>query len=155
MISWLPLLTHGIECNCISQADCVRRMSKRTTQWLNLSEITTSHYITLQRLPLCQRTYGCFRHFYIDTLQISLVKWGRDPESLYFIAVYSLWKKVNMSGIRWAMGSGKTSESDWQTERQMEREGGGETKPCNANFLTFKLDHTVQHDEGVWKPIKN
>lgn len=39
--------------------------------------------------------------------------------------------------------------TDRQRGRWREKERG------NANFLTFKLDHTVQRDEGVWKPIKN
>lgn len=42
------------------------------------------------------------------------------------------------------------TERGKMTDRQMDR--GGE-KGGNASFLTFKLDHTVQHDEGVWKPI--
>lgn len=55
MISWFPPLTHGIECNCISRADWVHRMSKWTTRQLNLSEITVSlhHYSVFLLSSMC------------------------------------------------------------------------------------------------------
>lgn len=47
-------------------------------------------------------------------------------------------------------GRRETSEADWQAEGA----DGERENMCNANFLTFKLERAVQHDEGVWKPIK-
>ena len=49
-------------------------------------------------------------------------------------------------------GRRETSEADWQAEGADGE--GGKKNMCNANFLTFKLARAVQHDEGVWKPIR-
>ena len=49
-------------------------------------------------------------------------------------------------------GRRETSEADWQAEGADGE--GGKKNMCNANFLTFKLERAVQHDEGVWKPIR-
>lgn len=144
MISWFPPLTHGIECNCISQADRVRRMSKRTTQWLNLSEITTSHYIAPVFAILCVCIYRFFLYFHTAA---KLSKTGRDAERL---------------GALIQLQSVKQGKHEWwrearrvrPTDRQRGRWRGGKKHAMPIFWLS---NWTMQSNmmREFWKPIKN
>lgn len=50
MISWPPPLTHGIERNCISQAECAQNVQTDHS-------LCHSHFITLTGVP----AQACFR----------------------------------------------------------------------------------------------
>lgn len=137
MMSWFPPLTHGIECNCISQAERVHRMG---TQFVWNLHYTTRHYGVYRLVHAGKDVLRCFH------IRISV----RGAERLCFsFFLMRLWNKVNTSD-----GERQDGLTDRGTDGERKEVEGGD-KSTLPTFWLSNWTTQSQHDEGVWKPIKN